>query len=61
MSKKSENNISKAEALRTLRNNADLTVPLAHKGKATVVLNTSDYTERVLALLDDPAYKELAG
>jgi hypothetical protein len=45
--KKRKNNITRAEkmALDTVRGNADLTVLPADKGIATVVLNTSDYTE----------------
>jgi hypothetical protein len=62
MARKLKNNVRRAEklALQTLRRNADLTVLPADKGNATVILNTSDYTEKVLVLLDDPAYKKLA-
>jgi hypothetical protein len=31
----------------------------ADKGHVTVVLNASDCTEKVLALLDDPTYKRI--
>ena len=32
----------------------------ADKGKATVVLNTSDYKQKISSLLEDPAYRKLA-
>jgi hypothetical protein len=40
--------------------NAELTVLPEDKGNATVILNSVDYTEIVLALLDDAAHKKLA-
>jgi hypothetical protein len=47
-------------ALRDLRQNTDLTILLANKGNATVVLNTVDYNRKIGALLQDPAYRRLA-
>jgi hypothetical protein len=38
---------------------ADLTVLLADKGNATVILNTKDYNEKVSALLSAPTYRSL--
>jgi hypothetical protein len=59
MSEKLKNKICKAEKLdlHTLWGNVDLNVLPADKGNGAVVLNTSDYTEKVFALLDDPVYK----
>jgi hypothetical protein len=50
MSRKLKNNISRTEKL-TVHTD---------KGNAMVVLNTSEYMEKVLALLDDPANKKSA-
>jgi hypothetical protein len=47
-------------ALRSLRTTADLTVILADKGNATVVLNTTDYNEKISALLRASTYRRLA-
>jgi hypothetical protein len=51
-SRKPEDNLSGAErrTLRTQRTNADLTALPADKGKAAVVLNTSDYNRNIEAL-----------
>jgi len=33
---------------------------MADNGNASVVLNTTDYTQKSMAPVDDPAYKKLA-
>jgi len=59
-SSRPRNNITRAEreALRTLRNNTDLTILPADKGNATVILNTADY-KQITSLLEDPSYRRL--
>jgi hypothetical protein len=54
-------NITRAEskALRTVKNNTDLTILLADKGNATVLLNTADYKQKITSILEDPAYRRL--
>jgi hypothetical protein len=61
-SNRPRDNLSGAErrALRSLLTNADLTVIHADKGNATVVLNTTDYNEKISALLRPPTYRRLA-
>jgi hypothetical protein len=56
------NNLSKTEraALKTIKNNRNLTILPADKGNATVVLNTSNYKQKITSLLEDPAYRKLA-
>jgi len=57
-----EKNLSRAKSrssIHTLQSNADLSVLWAAKGNAKVLLNTTDYTEVVITLLDDQAYKKL--
>jgi hypothetical protein len=44
-------------ALRTLTTH--LTILPADKGNATVILNTTDYKQKIASLLDDSAYKKL--
>jgi hypothetical protein len=46
------------EALKTLKNNNDLTILPADKGNATVILNTVDYKQKIISLLEDP-YRRL--
>jgi hypothetical protein len=46
-------------ALRALKVNEALTVLLADKGNATVVLDTADYNQKIAALLEDKAYRKL--
>jgi hypothetical protein len=55
-SRKHKENLSgaKRKAIRTLRTNADLTVLPADKGKAAIVLNTSDCNRKISALLGAP-------
>jgi hypothetical protein len=55
MARKPNSNISMAKklTLHTLQGNADLTVLPAGKGNATVFLDTLDYKEKVLSLLDE--------
>jgi hypothetical protein len=48
------------EALWSLLCNANLMVLPADKCNATVILNTADYTHKILTRLEDPAYKKLA-
>ena len=54
-------NLTKTEraALKTLKENKNLTILPADKGNATVVLNTSDYKLKISSLLEDPAYRKL--
>jgi len=54
-------NLRKTEraALKTLKDNMNLTILPADKGNATAVLNTSDYKQKI-SLLEDPAYRKLA-
>jgi hypothetical protein len=61
MSKKPRS-VCRAEkwAVHPLQGNVDLTVLPAVKGNAAVVFNTMDYTEEVLAVLEDPPHKKLA-
>jgi len=60
-SSRPRNNITTAEreALRTLKNNTDLTILLADKGNATVILNTADYKQKITSILEDPSYRRL--
>ena len=48
------------EALRSLEKNTNLTILLADKSNATVILNTVDYKQKIASLLEDPSYKSLA-
>lgn len=51
-------NITRAErtALKKLRENKEVVILPADKGNATVILNSADYREKMMKLLDDPAY-----
>jgi hypothetical protein len=42
-----------------LKNNTDLTILPADKGNATVILNTADYKQKIISILEDPAYRRL--
>jgi hypothetical protein len=53
-------NGTERKALRALWNNTDLTILLAFKGSATVILNTVDYNHKIGALFQIPAYRKLA-
>ncbi|XP_045463784.1 uncharacterized protein LOC123673342 [Harmonia axyridis] len=57
--KLSPSNISRSEriCLRNLHNNSDIIVLPADKGDATVILNTSDYVEKMSSLLKSSEYK----
>jgi hypothetical protein len=46
-------------ALRALKSNKTLTVLPADKGNAAVVLCTSDYNQKITALLEDKTYKKV--
>ena len=46
-------------ALKTIKNKLNLNILPADKGNATVILNTSDYKQKISSLLQDPAYKKL--
>jgi hypothetical protein len=52
---KPRDNLSRTEraALKTLKNNTDLTILLADKGNATVILNTTDYKQKITVLPED--------
>jgi hypothetical protein len=60
-SNKPKDNLTGAErmALRALKSNESLTVLLADKGNAAVVLGTFDYNQKIAALLEDTTYKKL--
>lgn len=53
-------NGAERRALRALWKNTGLTILLADKGIATVVLNTVDYNHKIGALLQIPACRKLA-
>ena len=57
-SSKPRDNLTKAkrEALRSLKKNTDLTILPAHKGNATMILNTVDYKQMIVSPLKDPSY-----
>jgi hypothetical protein len=59
-SSRPRNKITKAEkeALRTLKNNTDVTILPADKDNATVILNSADYKQMITSLLEEPAYRE---
>jgi hypothetical protein len=61
-SSRRRDNLSKTEtaALNNLRNNTELTILPADKGNTMVVLNTTDYKQKISTLLEDPAYRRLA-
>jgi hypothetical protein len=46
-------------ALKTIKDNMNLNILLADKGNTTVVLNTSDYKQKISSLLEDPSYRIL--
>lgn len=50
-----KHNISKSErdGIKSLQDNRDIMILPADKGRATVILNTQDYKDKVLALLSD--------
>jgi hypothetical protein len=52
---KPKDNLTRTEraALRTLKNNTDLTILPADKGNATVIFNTTDYKQKITSLLED--------
>ena len=60
-STRTKNNLLKNErpALTALKDNTHLTVLPADKGNATVILNTTDYKQKITSLLEDPAYKKI--
>nr|XP_032511410.1 uncharacterized protein LOC116765884 [Danaus plexippus plexippus] len=61
-SKLPRQNISRQEsvALKQLRNNEDLTVLRADKGNATVIMDTSDYDNKIIEILSDNSiYKKV--
>ena len=58
-SSRSTDNLTRAEreALRTVKKNTDLTILLANKGNATVILSNVDY-KQITSLLEDPSYTQ---
>jgi len=58
-SSRPRDNLKRTEraALKTLKDNMNLTILPADKGNATVVLNTSEYKQKISSLLQDPAYR----
>jgi len=59
-SSRPRDNLRKTEraALKTLKDNTNLSILPADKGNATAVLNTSDYKQKISSLLEDPAYRK---
>ena len=47
------------EAIRDLRKDKEIVVLSADKGNETVVMNQSDYTAKMEALLEDSVYRRL--
>ena len=60
-SKPPSSNISKGEfvAIQELKGNKDITILPADRGRATVILNTTDYETKMATLLNDPTTYEL--
>ena len=59
---KSNNTPGERDAIRSLKENQDIMVVPADKGRAVVVLNTSDYKEKAAELLSDQnTYVKLKG
>ena len=58
---RTKNNLSKNErtALKTLKDNTQLTILPADNGNVTVILNTMDYKLKIASLLGDSVYKKL--
>ena len=58
---KPRDNLTRTEraTLRNLKNNSELTILPADKGNATVILNTTDYKQKINTLLEDSAYRRL--
>ena len=58
---KPRDNLNRTEraALQSLKLNTDLTILTADKGNATVIINTTDYTQKMTSLLLDPSYRIL--
>jgi hypothetical protein len=56
-----QDNLTGAErrAIRALKANEVLTILPADKSNATVILNTTDYVQKIHALLEDQAYRKL--
>jgi len=59
MAEEARQETTERAALKTLKDNVNLTILLADKGNATVVLNTSDYKQKISSLLEDPSYRIL--
>ena len=60
-SKQPTDNLPKQErqALKTLKDDKDIMILPADKGNATVLLNATDYTNKVELILDDGTYRQL--
>jgi hypothetical protein len=60
-SSRPRDNLRKTErtALKSLKDNTNLTILPADKGNATVVLNTTDYKHKISSLIEEPAYRKL--
>jgi hypothetical protein len=60
-SSRPRDNLRKSEraALKSLKENVNLTILPADKGNATVVLNTTDYKHTISSLIEEPAYRKL--
>ena len=60
-SSRPRDNLTRTEraALKSLKLNTNLTILPADKGNAMVILNTTDYKQKIASLLEDPAYRRL--
>jgi hypothetical protein len=60
-SSRPRDNLRKTEraALKSLKDNVNLTILPADKRNVTVVLNTTDYKHKISSLLEEPAYRKL--
>ena len=58
---KPRDNLNRTEraALLSLKQNTDLTILTADKSNATVIMNTTDCTQKMTSLLQDPSYRIL--
>ena len=58
-SSRPRDNLTRTEraALKSLELNTNLTILPADKGNVTVILNTTDYKQKIASHLEDPAYR----
>ena len=60
-SQRPRDNLTRTEraALNNLKLNTNITILPTDKGNATVILNRTDYKQKITSLLEDPAYRRL--